>query len=104
MAKVHVRPSELDVEVDEGQSIMAAAESQGLVWPTVCHAQAQCHACFFQVVEGEEHLLPPAPLEEEALATFIGRGWFEDRPVRLACQARVTGDLTIHKPGVRRRS
>jgi 2Fe-2S ferredoxin len=98
---VHVRPSGVDVEVGEDQSIMAAAESQGLFWPTICHGQAECHACFFQVVEGEEHLEAPSEFEQEALSRFVGGGWFADRPVRLACQARVKGDVTIHKPGVR---
>lgn len=100
-ATVRVRPSGVEFEVADGQSIMVAAEGQGLFWPTVCHGQAECHACFFQVVEGEEHLERPSEFEAEALEHFVGGGWFDDRPVRLACQARVTGDVTIHKPGVR---
>lgn len=99
-----MQPAGVDVDVAEGESIMAAAESQGVFWPTVCRGQAECHACYFQALEGEEHLEPPAPLERQALENFTGRGWFEDRPVRLGCQARVNGDLTIHKPGVRKRS
>ena len=104
MATVHVQPSGLDVEVPPGESIMAAAEREGLFWPTVCHGQAQCHACFFQVVEGEDVLEPPGAVEAEALAHFAGRAWYPDRVVRLACQARVRGEMTIHKPGVRRAS
>ena len=57
----------MDVEVGAGQSVMAAAEDQGIFWPTVCHGLAECHTCFFEVVSGEEHLEPPNPLEEAAL-------------------------------------
>ncbi len=102
MVTVHVVPSDLDVEVGPGQSVMAAAEGQSLFWPTVCHGQAECHTCFFEVLAGEEHLEAPTLLETAALAQFNGRSWYEGRVIRLACQARVRGPMTIRKPGVRR--
>jgi 2Fe-2S ferredoxin len=98
---VRVVPSGLDVEVDEGQSVMAAAVAQGLFWPTVCHGVAECHTCYFEVLEGEEYCEPPGPLEQAALARFSGRSSHGDRTIRLACQARVTGPVTVRKPGVR---
>ena len=93
MVNVHVEPSGLDVEVDDGQSVMAAAEGQGIFWPTVCHGLAECHTCFFEVMDGEEHLEPPNRLEETALQQFAGRSWYDGKthpvwPVRPACAAR----------------
>ncbi len=75
MVNVHVEPSGLDVEVDDGQSVMAAAEGQGIFWPTLCHGLAECHTCFFEVMEGEEHLEPPNRARGAGLAavrrTFV---------------------------------
>jgi ferredoxin len=104
MVTVHVQPCGVDVEVGVGQSVMAAAEGQGLFWPTICHGLAECHTCFFEVVAGAEHLEPPNGPEELALQRFAGRSWYEGKVIRLACQARVSGSVTVRKPGVRRAS
>jgi 2Fe-2S ferredoxin len=101
MVTVHVEPAGLDVEVGEGQSVMAAAVGQGIFWPTVCHGLAECHTCFFEVIEGEEHCEPPGPLEQGALLHFSGRSFHGGRTIRLACQTRVSGPVTVRKPGVR---
>ena len=73
----------------------------GYRWPTVCHGQAVCTTCFFEVLAGSEHLAAAAPLERAALASSplvdAGGGGL----VRLACQAKVTGDVIVGKRGVR---
>jgi len=98
---VRVEPAGVDIEVGDGESVMHAAERQGYRWPTVCHGQAVCTTCFFEVVQGAEHLAPRGPLERSALAqspvTQAVAG-----EVRLACQARITGPVTVRKRGVRR--
>jgi 2Fe-2S ferredoxin len=97
---VHVEPAGIDIEVGDGESVMHAAERQGYRWPTVCHGQAICTTCFVEVVAGAEHLDPPHAVERAALAqsplTHLVGG-----DVRLACQARVTGPVTVRKRGVR---
>jgi 2Fe-2S ferredoxin len=98
---VHVEPSGIDVEVTEGKSVMAEAERQGLFWPTICHGMAECHSCFFEVLEGGENLEPPNALEATALKDFSGRSWYDGKVIRLACQTRLHGDITVRKPGVR---
>ena len=98
---VHVEPSGIDVEVAEGKSVMSEAERQGLFWPTICHGLAECHTCFFEVLDGAENLEPPNDLELTALRDFSGRSWYEGKLIRLACQTRVHGDVTVRKPGVR---
>ncbi len=98
--RVHVEPAGADIDVGDGESVMHAAERQGYRWPTVCHGQAICTTCFFEVVEGAENLAPVQPLERAALSqsplTQLAAGH-----VRLACQARVTGPVTVRKRGVR---
>jgi ferredoxin, 2Fe-2S len=106
MVTVRVEPCGLDVEVPDGQSIMAAAERQGLFWPTSCHGVAECQTCFFEVVSGDEQLEPPNQLEQTSLRQFAGRAWYRDKLIRLACQtgvrqSTVSGPIVVRKPGVR---
>jgi ferredoxin, 2Fe-2S len=101
MATVHVEPAGLDVEVAKDQTVMAAAVAQGLFWPTVCHGVAECHTCYFEVLDGEEHCDPPGRLEQAALDQFSGRSFHGGRTIRLACQAKVSGPVKVRKPGVR---
>ncbi len=97
---VRVEPAGIDFEVADGETLMHAAERLGYRWPTVCHGQAVCVTCFVEVLDGSANLTPPEPLEGTALASSpvvaITAG-----EVRLACQARVTGPVTVRKRGVR---
>jgi ferredoxin len=104
MVTVHVEPGGLDVEVGEGQGVMAAAEGQAIFWPTACHGSAECQTCFFEVIGGGEHLEPPNDFEESMLRQFAERTWYAGKVFRLACQARARGAVTVRKPGVRRSS
>ena len=97
---VHVEPAGADIAVQDGETVMHAAERSGYRWPTVCHGQAICTTCFFEVIAGADHLLPPEPVERHALrqSPVVQMATGE---VRLACQARVTGPVTVRKRGVR---
>ena len=97
---VHVEPAGILLAVGDGETVMHAAERLGYRWPTVCHGQAVCTTCFFEVVDGGEHLTAMSRVERAALASSpvvtLGHGL-----VRLACQAGVTGDVSLRKRGVR---
>ena len=97
---VRVEPAGVDIDVRDDESVMRAAERRGYRWPTVCHGQAICTTCCFEVLDGAGNLAPPQPLERRALAQsplpLVSGG-----DVRLACQARVTGPVTVRKRGVR---
>ena len=84
------------------RSIMQAAIDAGYRWPTVCGGKAECAACFVRVLDGVERLSPPGTAEAAALGALVAR--FPDAPagsLRLACQARPSGSVTVHKIGVR---
>jgi ferredoxin, 2Fe-2S len=100
-ATVRVEPAGIDLAVEEAETVMHAAERLGYRWPTVCHGQAVCTTCFFEVLEGSEHLVAVAPLERSALASSALVAGLGGGPVRLACQAQVTGDVVVGKRGVR---
>jgi ferredoxin len=78
---------------------MQAARDAGYFWPNQCDMQCRCSNCFFRVVQGEASLSPIGRAEQATLLEQRGRRALNE-PVRLGCQARVSGDITIHKIGV----
>ena len=100
-ATVRVEPAGIELTVEPGETVMHAAERLGYRWPTVCHGQAVCTTCFFEVLAGSEHLVAPALLERSALGSSPVVAAAGGGHVRLACQATVTGDVVVGKRGVR---
>ncbi len=102
MVVVRVEPAGIDVAVDNGETLMAAAVRAGYRWPTVCGGQAECGVCVLEVVRSVD-IDPPAPLEAARLAAVPERRLRPDASLRLACQLRVgTPGLVVFKRGVRR--
>ncbi|WP_280356990.1 2Fe-2S iron-sulfur cluster-binding protein [Nocardia otitidiscaviarum] len=97
---VTVRPSGLRFTAATGQSVMAAAQAAGYRWPTICGGLGDCLVCHIEVLDQPEHLSEPADTEIQAVRQLRARG---GGPVRLACQARVHGDVVVLKRGVRGR-
>lgn len=98
-----VVPSGHEFPVRAGETVFAAAVRAGLHWPTTCFGQARCTACALRLEDGAQHARPLTGAETEALrglAQAAGRSRPE-RNMRLACQLRLTGDVTVRKPGVR---
>ncbi|MCV7127867.1 MULTISPECIES: 2Fe-2S iron-sulfur cluster-binding protein [Mycolicibacterium] len=95
-----VEPRGIVIEVNEGETIMAAAERSGYHWPTLCHGDATCSICWAEVTEGGQNL---SAMEDDESATLglLSPRLRATRDVRLACRAQVVGDVTVRKPGVR---
>ena len=100
MPKVTIRPLDVEIEVPEGDTIMASAEAQGYYWPTTCGGEGRCTTCACRVLSGMEHLSPRGRSEERVLVEERGPKVLAE-PVRLACQTQVYGDVEVEKPGVR---
>jgi 2Fe-2S ferredoxin len=98
MSRVTVLPIELELEVAEGQTVMAAAHEAGYVWPTECEANASCGLCVSIIREGVENCGPMPDDEQETLQRTMGA---VDPGRRLACRLTVTGPVTLTKRGVR---
>ena len=102
MRVVRVEPAGVDIPVDDGETLMAAAVRAGYRWPTVCGGQAQCGVCVLTVVSPSD-LPAPSPLESGRLAVVPERVLWPDAVLRLACQLRVEDEgLVVFKRGVRR--
>ncbi|MGH3629739.1 MAG: 2Fe-2S iron-sulfur cluster-binding protein [Sciscionella sp.] len=92
-------PAGIDIEVADGESLMAAAERQGYRWPTVCGGQGTCQTCFVEVLGGADSCSKIGALEHEGIAALRRP---TDGGIRLACQLRILGNgVTVLKRGVR---
>lgn len=100
MPRVTLRPLEVDLEVAEGDTIMAAAQKQGYYWPTTCGGEGRCTTCACVVIDGMDHLSERGRFEAKVLTEERGPAVLRS-PIRLACQAHVYGDVIVEKTGVR---
>lgn len=101
MPKVKILPLDRIIEATEGATIMEAAHEDGLYWPTTCGGQGICTSCACSVEEGDANVEPMGRSELKTLAEELGEAAVRSRRLRLACQARVHGDVTVTKRGVR---
>jgi ferredoxin, 2Fe-2S len=96
---VRVEPAGIEINVGDGESIMAAAQRAGHYWPTVCRGLAQCNRCVLLVLNGEG-LTPMSATELDGLRAVLWRTGDEPNE-RLACQVSVNGTAVVEKEGVR---
>lgn len=90
---------DVPIEVAAGESLFEAALRQGLDWPTMCKGQALCGLCWCSVQEGASHLSAMENTERKRLEA-VDR--IADPRIRLACQLRVHGPVTVSRRSVRR--
>jgi ferredoxin, 2Fe-2S len=99
--KVRVLPNEFVFEAEDDQTIMEAAHEAGLYWPTTCGGEGICTTCACTVEDGLDQLDAMGRGERKTLAEERGEAILAGGRIRLACQARVHGDVTVTKRGVR---
>lgn len=83
----------IDFSVDlhrEDASLLDVSLKAGLPHYHQCNATARCTTCRVRVLEGADSLSPRSGLEAQ-MATE--RGWSDE--IRLACQTKVRGDVTV---------
>jgi len=100
MPKVTVQPSGITFEAAEGETVFDAARAAGYWWPTSCGGKGECTTCAGLILSGIEHLSAMGRSEEFELTRQRGRAALQT-PVRLCCQARVSGDVEVQKTGVK---
>lgn len=94
MASVRVLPSDESAEGD-AETLLELCTDASLPVPFGCTV-GKCGVCRIEVVEGE---LQEASRFEQAVLEGFGC----EAGVRLACQARLAGDVTIQPLGAARR-
>jgi uncharacterized 2Fe-2S/4Fe-4S cluster protein (DUF4445 family) len=86
--RVRFLPSEIEVEVPAGTTLLDAASDAGLPVARSCGADGVCGKCGLVIVAGGEHLSVEAPDE-----TRIKQRNRVDAELRLACRATIHGDV-----------
>lgn len=77
--------------VNEGATLMSAATSGGVDLANICSGKGYCGKCLVEVLHGE--LSPPSEQERKRIpADKLSSGY------RMACQARVLGNITVRVP------
>ncbi|MFO8011485.1 MAG: ASKHA domain-containing protein [Dehalococcoidia bacterium] len=94
-------PSEKRGLIEEGTLLRDAAREVGEGIEAVCGGRGKCGKCKVRIMESEAHgvlsgIEHLSPLTEEERAYADGYGLRKDE--RLACQARVVGDLAVFVP------
>lgn len=103
MPRITIQPQDIVIEADTGVTIMEAAHAHDLYWPTTCGGQGICTSCLCTVDSGAENLDEMGRSEARTLSQEMGVDYetLARRGLRLACQARVHGDVAVTKRGVR---
>jgi 2Fe-2S ferredoxin len=99
--KVRVLPEDILIAAEDGQTIMDAAHDAGLYWPTTCGGEGICTTCACAIEDGVAHLDPMGRGEQKTLSEDRDPASLVSGRLRLACQARLRGDVTVTKRGVR---
>jgi adenylate cyclase len=92
MSKINCLPDQRSVEINKSDTVLDALLANGVEHINICGGNAQCSTCRIMILEGGKHCSTPTNAEK-ALAKQL------DFPVhvRLACQTRVTGDISIRR-------
>jgi adenylate cyclase len=78
------------VIIQPGTSLLEASRIGGIPHASVCGGRSRCSTCRVRVIEGADALPPPTEEEQRVLTRIHA-----SPGVRLACQARPTGPVTI---------
>ncbi|MFN8617446.1 MAG: 2Fe-2S iron-sulfur cluster binding domain-containing protein [Dehalococcoidia bacterium] len=104
MPRIRVEPLDVEFDAPMNASVMDAANAAGYWWPVGCNRNGECTNCAMDVVSGVGRLSRMGRFERANLVRQRGQTAVQDPRLRLACQARVEGDVVVYKLGVRRDS
>lgn len=94
MTRIVIRNLGKMVEVSGfSKTILKAVQEAGIDWMHACGGKGRCTTCKAIILEGEEKLEPLTAAE----VRYQRQGLLRSGQ-RLACQAIVTGDVTIQVP------
>ena len=98
--QVTVRPLNVTVEAEEGQSILEICEANRIPLEHNCGGNCACSTCHVIILHGMEHLSPQEDDELDQLDEAEGLTLTS----RLGCQAKVYGDVELEIPATHRLS
>lgn len=84
----HQKP--IVVQQEKGKTLLETALQNNIAHYCVCGGHARCTTCRVYIVEGKENLAPRTEAETKIAAD---KNWSDD--IRLACQTKILGDVTV---------
>ena len=90
---VRFLPSEREIQVPAGTTLLEAARRAGLPVASACGADGLCARCGLDILQGAERLPPES--ENELRIKHANR---IDEGLRLACRIRLDCDLVVTAP------
>ncbi|WP_322817852.1 2Fe-2S iron-sulfur cluster binding domain-containing protein [Tepidiforma sp.] len=100
MYRVRVEPGGYEFPARPNDTVLDAANAAGLYWPVGCNRNGECTNCAMHILSGLGRLSTIGRFERANLIRQRGPRSIEDPRLRLACQARVLGDIIVQKTGV----
>ena len=100
MHRVRVEPGGFEFVAPHNETVLDAANAAGYYWPVGCNRNGECTNCAMLVISGLGRLSAMGRFERANLIRQRGPRSIEDPRLRLACQARVLGDVIVEKTGV----
>ncbi|MEJ5221950.1 MAG: 2Fe-2S iron-sulfur cluster binding domain-containing protein [Tepidiforma sp.] len=100
MHRVRVEPGGFEFPAPQNDTVLDAANAAGYYWPVGCNRNGECTNCAMTVISGLGRLSVMGRFERANLIRQRGPRAIEDPRLRLACQARVLGDIVVEKTGV----
>ena len=92
MPRLHCLPDGIDYDIEPGETVLEAGLRQGIAHAHACGGRAKCSTCRIWILDGVDDCAE-RNAAERALSDPLGF-----RPeVRLACQTRVSGDVTFRR-------
>ncbi|MEE8275563.1 MAG: adenylate/guanylate cyclase domain-containing protein [Alphaproteobacteria bacterium] len=92
MPKLTCLPDNRELDVEEGETILAATLRADIPHAFACGGHAKCSTCRVWILEGLDNCEPRSEAER-ALTNPLGLS----PEVRLACQTRLTGDVRLRR-------
>jgi ferredoxin len=91
-------PNEADksFEINEGETIFEGLERLGHILPHGCLA-GSCGSCRVEVLKGSENLKIPGAVESDTITHLKNQLNRADASIRLACRAKIIGEIEIKK-------
>lgn len=90
MYKVTLEPTGKVINVKEDQSLLVALREADVYVKSSCGGHASCSDCIVKIVSGEDDVTPSGFDEMQLIGNV-----FHITKERLACQTKITGDITI---------
>lgn len=92
MPAITFLPDNIKEETRTDETILDVAQRSSIPLTHVCQGNARCSTCRVQIVKGLENVSPRSDGEN----VIAGKMGFSPE-IRLACQAKVSGDVTVHR-------